>query len=507
MRDSDGATALNCMDKSTPLSFVKRLVNAGSNIESRDNDGYTPLCNAVMCEDIDIVKYLVKKKAKLEVTGNLFGSPLHIACRRVLTDIAKFLVEAKADVNQVQPTIMGTPLQAVARCWTSRKGEDQEKLIRYLVEEGKADVRVVGGLLGCALNAMCGWASAEMVKYLLGKGAKVDVPDSQGRVATHYAAVQSVHHFTPLINAEADIELKDKMERSTLHWAALGGRLDVVERVLYLSRSLVDQPDVDGWTPLLWAARQCGTEHNVGTVSAQKQIINFLIGQGADPCVVGKTLDGREWTTVKVARYHGVDEEVIELLIEKIKEKLENEGSADTWDDAVHASAKAQVHTGSCDSCLSVSSYSILGAPANNICRLCMAFTICARHVSTSRIAISATLPGISSIQTMNSRLRERNTKILSRLQLQNPRRMRIRTMIRTTTIHMKSRRGSRVKMELRRRSRRQPQMEPWRIRKTLMTRMMMIATDGVLLKTIGVPMAVNSLLSQFGRHQKTTSR
>lgn len=303
LEDYEKCTALNCINKTSTLDMVKRLVNAGSEVNTYDSDGYTPLCKAVMAEDVDIVKYLVKKKAKLEITGTMYGSPLHIACRRALMDTIKVLVEAGAGVNDVQPTIVGNPIQAAARCWYGRKeGDIQDRVIRYLIEEGKADVKVTGGLHGCALNAVCGWATAEMVKLLLEKGAKVDVADSQGRVAMHYAAVQSLEHFLPIISAGADIEVKDKMERSVLHWAALGGKIDVIERVLYLSRSLADQPDVDGWTPLLWAARQSGTEQNKGTVSAQKQIINFLIGQGADPCVVGKTLGGREWTTVKVAR-------------------------------------------------------------------------------------------------------------------------------------------------------------------------------------------------------------
>lgn len=216
LEDYEKCTALNCINKTSTVELVKRLVNAGSEVNTYDSDGYTPLCKAVMAEDVEIVKYLVKKKAKLEVLGTLYGSPLHIACQRALMDIIKVLVEAGADVNDVQQTIMGNPLQAAARCWYARKEENiQDRMIRYLIEEGKADVKIIGGWQGCALNAVCGWATAEMVKLLLEKGAKVDVADSQGRVAMHYAAVQSLEHFQPIISAGADIEVKDKMERST----------------------------------------------------------------------------------------------------------------------------------------------------------------------------------------------------------------------------------------------------------------------------------------------------
>lgn len=48
---------------------------------------------------------------------------------------------------------------------------------------------------------------------------------------------------------------------------------------------------------------------------------------------------------MKVARYHGVDDTIVQLLVAKAKEKLAAKGEKDTWDEAFHASRKALKQT------------------------------------------------------------------------------------------------------------------------------------------------------------------
>ncbi|KAL8876142.1 MAG: hypothetical protein Q9198_005608, partial [Flavoplaca austrocitrina] len=351
--DDDGDSALHCIGSLTTLAIAKLLVNGGSDLEIRNNEHMTPLCRAVMVENVEIVKYLIAKKAELNIIGGKYGGPLHTACHLPSLEIVKILVEAGANVNLVDPASAGTPLQSACRCWgLGDENEMQESIIHYLIDEAKADVTIVGGLQGCALNAACGWSTPKMVKLILEKGAKVNIEDEMGRVAIHFAAVQSLEHFQPILDAGADVEVKDKMGGTALHWATIGGKIDVVRRVLSFSRDLVDQADIDGWTPLLWAARWCRAKPRPMTANALKEIINFLLDQGANPCVRGKGLD-REWSPVKVARYHGVDDAIIQLLMAKAKEKLAAEGEEDTLDEAFHASKRAERWSSNCDSCLS----------------------------------------------------------------------------------------------------------------------------------------------------------
>jgi ankyrin repeat protein len=353
--NDDGDTTLHCINSSTPLAIVKLLVNGGSSLEIRNKQCYTPLCMAVMAQNLDIVKYLIAKNAELNIIGGDSGGPLHIACRDSNLELVKVLIAAGADVNLVNPSAAGTPIQSVCHWWDSdneKEVQERESIIRYLINEVKADVTTVGGKQGCALNAVCEWSTPEMVKLVLEKDAKIDVEDGMGRVAVHFAAGQSLETFQKILDAGADVEVRDKMGRTALHCATIGGLIDVVERVLSLSRGIVDQADIDGWTPLLWAARGCG-RHEELAPSKTYEVVKFLLDRGADPCVRGKGFD-REWSPVKVARYHGVDDAVIQLLMTKAKEKLAAKGEEDTWDEAFHASREAQKLDGFCDCCLFV---------------------------------------------------------------------------------------------------------------------------------------------------------
>jgi ankyrin repeat protein len=137
-----------------------------------------------------------------------------------------------------------------------------------------------------------------------------DLEDGMGRMAIHFAAAQSLEHFELILDAGANVEVRDNMGRTALHCATLGSLIDVVERVISLSKGLVDQADNDGWTPLLWAARAVGTDYNSATSNTKGEIITLLLDRGADPCIKWKGLD-REWSPVKVASYHGADNAVV----------------------------------------------------------------------------------------------------------------------------------------------------------------------------------------------------
>ena len=268
--------------------------------------------------------YYLAKRSKLDIVGGTCGSPLHIACHISSLHLVKFLLNVGADVNLTDPTL-GTPLQLACHSLVLTK-EERESVIFYLINEAKANIHIVRGLYGTAFNAACGFSSYEVVGLMLEKGARMDVEDNMGRVATHFAAARGIEIFFRVIfEVGADVELVDKMGRTALHWAAASGMDHIIDYIILMSGGLVDQPDRDGWTPLLWAARGCNITLGKVSSSAQWKVIELLLHYGADPCITGKGLD-RDFSPAKIAGYHKVDGKVIRLLEDKANEKLNNAG-------------------------------------------------------------------------------------------------------------------------------------------------------------------------------------
>ncbi|WP_374699574.1 ankyrin repeat domain-containing protein [Wolbachia endosymbiont (group A) of Limnophora tigrina] len=109
------------------------------------------------------------------------------------------------------------------------------------------------------------------VGVLLGAGADVNAKDGLNRTALHYAALcgrKEIVEF--LISKEADVNAKDRFERTALHHAALYGRKEIVE---FLTSKGADVNAKDGLnrTALHYAAFNDHTK-----------IKEALFGRGAD---------------------------------------------------------------------------------------------------------------------------------------------------------------------------------------------------------------------------------
>ena len=258
-------------------------------------------------------------------------------------------MDAGADVNLNDPTV-GTALQSACNSKGSSK-EKQESVIFYLINEANVDLDIIGGWYGCALNAACALSSSDVVRMMLEKGVSIDVKNGMGMMAVHFAARRGEQIFRTILECGADGEVSDKLGRTALHWASVGGMLHVANHILSDSKSLVNQGDVNGWTPLLWAAR--GT----ASASTQEKVLKLLLDSGANPCIKAKILD-EDWSAVKVARYHGQNRRVIKLLQRKAKEILEATNGEDTWNEKDHASRKADKKDATCHCCCLVGTFS-----------------------------------------------------------------------------------------------------------------------------------------------------
>ncbi|KAM0254706.1 hypothetical protein ACHAQJ_006487 [Trichoderma viride] len=355
--DHGGKTALHYSD--VPMYNVKLLVNSGANLNIQEHTrGDTPISQAAYAGNLDRVKYFEKKGADLNLGSPCDGTPVTQAARYSKWDVLKFLVENGANVNQVtNQGSCGTPLQAA--CLQFATGEDRtvDKMVDYLITHG-ADVNVEGGFVGSALHAASYAATPNTIKTLLDKGATVDVKDSMNRMPIHAAAFHGIDNFEAILEAGGDISSRDNLGRTALHWAVQPGRLQTVEKIISLlpNKEAIDEPDIDGWTPLCWAARgtDCWvSQEHAGEPQEQLKVMKLLLENGANRSVQG-SVDGQKWTPLKIARFSDQSEEVIELLKHGLvsEDEKEQEEKKTSEEESEEDKSKTGVFSSAtCDSC------------------------------------------------------------------------------------------------------------------------------------------------------------
>ncbi|MGL9779767.1 MAG: ankyrin repeat domain-containing protein, partial [Wolbachia sp.] len=93
----------------------------------------------------------------------------------------------------------------------------------------------------------------EVAALLLNKEANVNAKDQIGRTPLHFAAEnghKDVVEF--LLSNKADVNAVNKYEWTPLHFAAGNGHKEVVEALLKVEGINVNATDQSGWTPLHW---------------------------------------------------------------------------------------------------------------------------------------------------------------------------------------------------------------------------------------------------------------
>ncbi|KAL2842896.1 ankyrin repeat-containing domain protein [Aspergillus pseudoustus] len=316
-RLDSGETALMYapMDEDTPIEHIKLLINAGSDLNAQNNLGYTALCQSVLWNKPTVTRLLLNEP-DLDINrgSQSRGCPLHIACRLGFLETVKLLVDKGADVNNAVSSIPGTPLQSA--CFVL--GDDPMPIIHHLLDHG-ADVNTVGGLAATALNVAAMTRGPELIRFFLEKGADAQKSDSQGALPVHYAAIHGIDSLVTILGAGGRPFVSDVLGRSPLHWAAQNGKLRVVEHLLnILEPSSVNAPDIDGWTPLCWAARgveesESDTFKRQGDSWNQLGVIQHLLKSGASLSVEAKIGDGT-WSPLEIACYSKAPVDVIKAL-------------------------------------------------------------------------------------------------------------------------------------------------------------------------------------------------
>jgi ankyrin repeat protein len=315
-----------CRDYDSPEA-LDLLVRAGADVYTEQLDSYhRTLLHVAAGRGVGAVQFLLDRGVPMNYTGGqdidaqieltINGSPLNWAAENGRSQIAQLLLNHGALRHMETLDWNGrTPLLNAARSphVPCVRGNDREETVRLLIDAG-ANLTVsdqqyhtwsfIHGepdfFPDSPLGHVSAWGSADIVRYLVGKGCNIhqqlsyptderfpysvggDMATPQHRAASNWnvGAVQA------LLDLGADPDAMDEYDRRPIHWAAIGRCLGwgsyrtisrawdnlqtepsqsaaFSERLTALKSTLshllaqtasIDQPDTFGHTPLHYAA-------------------------------------------------------------------------------------------------------------------------------------------------------------------------------------------------------------------------------------------------------------
>lgn len=262
-RDDEGTPALIIAVNAGRIDIVKRLVEAGADVNARRAAYFqsTALMEAGVRNDPELVTYLLDQGADLTMQDTLGDTPLNWATYYGHLDLVKLYLERGADWSVASK-------QGSAVDIAMHRGH--RDLVRYFIEQGAGDPI---GAEAVALFTAIRNDDAGKVEDLIEAGLSPDQTDELGNPALVMAAEMGREEILAyLLRQGADKDALNGVGETAMARAARFGHGDIVNRLL----SIKADPDLAGApfriTPLL-AAAQAG--HTL--------IIQELLASGAFP--------------------------------------------------------------------------------------------------------------------------------------------------------------------------------------------------------------------------------
>ncbi|KAL2825348.1 ankyrin repeat-containing domain protein [Aspergillus cavernicola] len=390
--NEDGETPLIKAAISGDLECIRRLLQAGADVNAQCPKGWTALMHAVcLDEPYEVVSFLLSQpRLDISLSSKNEGAALHIASSYFDIAVVNKLLDNGADVNQLLPGRRPTPLMSACVPCKNPQGKTRgeildriDQVVRTLVERG-ADLHVqyttpVSTLL-CA-GALGSGPST--INYLVSKGLSLQEKGCLNRLPIHYAAVHGRDNFEAVFLSDRDLLSEDIARKNALHWAAQFGRVQTVEMILAHApspeerRKRINHRDIDGWTALCWALRPITTIEHPEIHSEPYEItrtLQVLIEGGADAAITCRM--GREdetFTVLELAKLHDASEDIITLLSDAAAATahLSSEGKATPTCTTTRPIRPYKTQAYDCDTC-----HNTISGPVWE-CTTCFDFDIC----------------------------------------------------------------------------------------------------------------------------------
>lgn len=255
-----GVTSIHLATVAAREDCVRLLLKADVNLEisgtpmASKGRAQTPLYTAVRLGHDAIAMLLIEAMADIESPIQNFPTMLHLAVALKSVPITKYLLQAGADPNSAKKSRFGgsKPLHIAAV-------SGNEAIMQLLLDAG-ADIMGTGKVGKTALHSLCERSFlGEAIPFLLNAGVEINAQDELGRTALHMFC----HRSSPsklgtkegtlrkLLEAGPDLEIKDKAEKTALHYAV--ANIDTITDLLIDAGANIEAKGPMNQTPLFMA--------------------------------------------------------------------------------------------------------------------------------------------------------------------------------------------------------------------------------------------------------------
>ena len=245
------------------IKVVKQNLAKDVDINAKDSIfGATPLSSAALFGHTKIIALLLEAGAEVNAKNRDGGTALHNAAFLGQYEAAKLLLENGAEVN-IRNGDGGTPSDAAAVDWETTRfifGMLRIKVSREKIEAGRTKVIQLLRQHGATAdttsesNALCNAVrngDRRAVKEQLAKGVDINGGDREfGVTALSWAALLNDTEIAKfLIEKGADVNMKSRDGSTPLHSAAFLGRTEIAELLIQKGAD-VSSKNYRGETPL-----------------------------------------------------------------------------------------------------------------------------------------------------------------------------------------------------------------------------------------------------------------